>query len=424
MDRTWADRPRHARAAAELITAMRSAIAAWLLFATIAFALLGGLLDSHNALIAIWALLLGTFIGAMTATRRPWTRVELAAILSFAIAASYSLSVLLAPGTGSVNTGTTPPDETFSLKYEAHAKLSARGIEITEEMIYDKEFTEFLETLIRPAPLSSDGPAHIFPDTPVGWTEVGRLNGAPIYRRSRILETFTHTSVFAVDHNSIDLSIGNINVSTDFPGGRHRRFLGEVGLIPDPDSTLSIESPKGAIGRSFPEADKIVDLPGKPHREIATYELGGAPEVIDFDILGSGWRNPASRKVYDAYAWGWLSWLLGAAIIALGAFAFDWLKQFAMRRLDKTAETKDEHSTPDAAKPSAGHRGPVVGSGHSGARFELYADGKQFRWRLKARNGKVIASSRSYATKAGAVDGIEKVRGNVPTAEIVDGNSD
>ena len=48
-------------------------------------------------------------------------------------------------------------------------------------------------------------------------------------------------------------------------------------------------------------------------------------------------------------------------------------------------------------------------------KFELFQDkAGQFRFRLKARNGKIIAVSESYSTKAGCENGIESVRKNAP----------
>jgi uncharacterized protein YegP (UPF0339 family) len=55
------------------------------------------------------------------------------------------------------------------------------------------------------------------------------------------------------------------------------------------------------------------------------------------------------------------------------------------------------------------------------AKWELYTDGGgEVRFRLKAGNGEVIAlSSEGYASKAGALNGIESVRRNAD-AEIVE----
>lgn len=55
------------------------------------------------------------------------------------------------------------------------------------------------------------------------------------------------------------------------------------------------------------------------------------------------------------------------------------------------------------------------------AKFELYEDkAGEYRFRLKAGNGEVIATSQGYASKAGAKNGIESVQRNAAGAEIVE----
>ena len=52
-------------------------------------------------------------------------------------------------------------------------------------------------------------------------------------------------------------------------------------------------------------------------------------------------------------------------------------------------------------------------------KFEMYEDkGGEFRFRLKARNGEVIAVSEGYTTKASCANGIESVQKNAADAEI------
>ena len=52
-------------------------------------------------------------------------------------------------------------------------------------------------------------------------------------------------------------------------------------------------------------------------------------------------------------------------------------------------------------------------------KFELYEDNAgEFRFRLKAKNGEVIAVSEGYKSKSSCLNGIESVRKNAPTAEI------
>ena len=52
-------------------------------------------------------------------------------------------------------------------------------------------------------------------------------------------------------------------------------------------------------------------------------------------------------------------------------------------------------------------------------KFEMYADkAGEFRFRLKARNGEIIAVSEGYKAKASCLNGIESVKKNAPEAEI------
>ncbi|HYZ99508.1 MAG TPA: YegP family protein [Acidimicrobiales bacterium] len=54
-------------------------------------------------------------------------------------------------------------------------------------------------------------------------------------------------------------------------------------------------------------------------------------------------------------------------------------------------------------------------------KFELYTDRSgKFRFRLKASNGQIIASSEAYNSKASALNGIESVKKNAPDAATDD----
>ena len=54
-------------------------------------------------------------------------------------------------------------------------------------------------------------------------------------------------------------------------------------------------------------------------------------------------------------------------------------------------------------------------------KFEMYVDkAGEYRFRLKARNGKVIAVSEGYVTKVNCENGIQSVKNNAPDAEIVE----
>ena len=51
-------------------------------------------------------------------------------------------------------------------------------------------------------------------------------------------------------------------------------------------------------------------------------------------------------------------------------------------------------------------------------KFEMYQDkAGEFRFRLKARNGKIIGTSEGYTAKAGCLNGIESVKTNAAEAE-------
>ena len=53
-------------------------------------------------------------------------------------------------------------------------------------------------------------------------------------------------------------------------------------------------------------------------------------------------------------------------------------------------------------------------------KFEIYKDKKEeFRFRLKATNGQVIATSEGYTKMASCMNGVESVKKNAPDAEIV-----
>ena len=54
-------------------------------------------------------------------------------------------------------------------------------------------------------------------------------------------------------------------------------------------------------------------------------------------------------------------------------------------------------------------------------KFEMYTDkAGEYRFRLKARNGEIIAVSEGYTSKAGCENGIASVKKNAPEAEVVE----
>jgi uncharacterized protein YegP (UPF0339 family) len=54
----------------------------------------------------------------------------------------------------------------------------------------------------------------------------------------------------------------------------------------------------------------------------------------------------------------------------------------------------------------------------SNPKFEIFADKSgNYRFRLRSRNGAIIAASESYSTKAACISGVESVRRNAPDAQ-------
>jgi len=52
-------------------------------------------------------------------------------------------------------------------------------------------------------------------------------------------------------------------------------------------------------------------------------------------------------------------------------------------------------------------------------KFEMYTDkAGEYRFRLKAKNGEIIATSEGYKAKASCLNGIESVKKNAPDAPV------
>ena len=69
--------------------------------------------------------------------------------------------------------------------------------------------------------------------------------------------------------------------------------------------------------------------------------------------------------------------------------------------------------------PIAAVEDQTAGGKEANPKFELYADkAGEFRFRLKAKNGEIIAASEGYASKSGCQNGIESVKKNAPGADV------
>jgi uncharacterized protein YegP (UPF0339 family) len=84
----------------------------------------------------------------------------------------------------------------------------------------------------------------------------------------------------------------------------------------------------------------------------------------------------------------------------------------------KAAAVKGAESVANCA-PAANLADLTEGGEATNPKFELYQDkAGEFRFRLKARNGEIIAVSEGYKTKASCENGIDSVRRNAHEASI------
>ena len=94
-----------------------------------------------------------------------------------------------------------------------------------------------------------------------------------------------------------------------------------------------------------------------------------------------------------------------------------------------TSEVYTTRSACDKGIASVAKNAPIAGvedqteEGYKALKnpkFEVYKDKKgEFRFRLKAKNGQIIAVSEGYTTMASCDNGIASVKKNAPDAEIV-----
>jgi uncharacterized protein YegP (UPF0339 family) len=60
-------------------------------------------------------------------------------------------------------------------------------------------------------------------------------------------------------------------------------------------------------------------------------------------------------------------------------------------------------------------------NGVTTGKFEVFTDkAGEYRFRLKAPNGEIIAASEGYSSKASCMNGIESVKKNAPTAVVIE----
>lgn len=119
---------------------------------------------------------------------------------------------------------------------------------------------------------------------------------------------------------------------------------------------------------------------------------------------------------------------MGKFVITQTATGFKFNLKASNGEVIATSEVYTTHASAVSGAESVIKVAPVakladltVGGEATNPKFELYEDkASEFRFRLKARNGEIIAVSEGYKTKASCENGIESVRKNAADAQIVE----
>lgn len=120
---------------------------------------------------------------------------------------------------------------------------------------------------------------------------------------------------------------------------------------------------------------------------MSKFVIRAVPSGIKFDLKATNGQVIATSEVYDSKA----ACLNGVESVK---------KNAAAKVEDQTAAGFETLTNP---------------------KFEMYVDkAGEFRFRLTARNGQIIAISEGYTTKANCENGIASVQKNAPEAEIVE----
>ena len=121
---------------------------------------------------------------------------------------------------------------------------------------------------------------------------------------------------------------------------------------------------------------------------MSKFVIRAVPSGIKFDLVHTNGQVIATSEVYNSKN----SCLAGVASVRRNAAAAN--------VEDQTAEGFEKVKHP---------------------KFEMYTDkAGEFRFRLKATTGQIIATSEGYKAKASCLNGIESVKKNAPEAEVVE----
>jgi len=167
----------------------------------------------------------------------------------------------------------------------------------------------------------------------------------------------------------------------------------------------------------------VVRLPLRRTATLVSYAgaLVGLLAVVWFLLEYPGWRaSGMASPIITLYAFGLVLIAVGAALVPVistrvvppegEAVEDDVVDEPVDEPVDEAAVAEPEPEPVPADEPQA-----------SKARFELFEDrGGKWRWRLRHRNGNIIASGgQGYSSRQKARQGLQSVQKNAPGAELI-----
>jgi len=173
----------------------------------------------------------------------------------------------------------------------------------------------------------------------------------------------------------------------------------------------------------------VIRLPLRRTANLISYAGGivALLGVVGFLVTYPGWRaSGLAVPVISLFALGLVLIAVGAALIpVIGGTrrvpAADADTDAAVAEPDGPVAEADDAESIDAAETEEPDAEPVAEPPESKARFEVFADrGGKWRWRLRHRNGNIIAdSAQGYSSRQKAEQGLESVRTNAPGAPAI-----
>jgi len=177
----------------------------------------------------------------------------------------------------------------------------------------------------------------------------------------------------------------------------------------------------------------VIDKDGDDMGQVQTFVVDMQEGRIAFALVAFGGILGISDKWF-ALPWAALEWRPDKAKFVVdmddsvlknvpGMKKDKWIEEIEKWKQEKDLEPVDRYFTTHGYESYKGIIQEIKGQGKKkpDAKFEINKDkAGQFRFNLVALNGEIIASSESYESKSGAMDGIESIRKNAPIAVIED----